>query len=173
VNPVSTLRNTGSQDQHSQSNDMVTFTIGVIKVTSSAVTMRVPSHVDWLDDVDAQGCMPGSHTETAASREVTGPRDARVLDAPISDAIELAAYLETVHNGVTAARFLSAMRVRRYAWGELVALDWTALCFAPGGVGYFLLPHHLPCVDLGSLELDWDTVIVQRDGYQHDAQDAR
>ena len=152
---------------------MVTFTIGVITVTSSAAAMRVPSPMDWLDDVDAQGCMEGSDTDTAASREVTGPHDARLLDASISDAIELAAYLETAHSGVTAARFLSAMRVRRYAWGELVALDWTALCFAPGGVGYFLLPHDLPCVDLGSLELDWDTLIVQADGYRHDAQDAR
>jgi len=130
---------------------MYTFMIGAIQVTSSAATMCVPWHGDWLDDVDAG---------TEHARPATGPHDARLLDAPVSDAAALARYLETVHTGVTAERFLNAMRMRGYAWGELVALNWTALGFAPGGVSHFLLPHDLPCVDLGGLALDWSTLDV-------------
>ena len=149
---------------------MFTFTTGAVTVTSSSAMMHMAKQGDWLNGEDigfwqnveiAQNVTEGTDTATAIKSQVTKPTNARLLDAPISSAIDLARYLETVHTGVTTKNFLSAMLVVEYEWGKLVEVSWSALGFAPGGVSYFLLPHDLPCVDLWDLKLDWDSVTVQ------------
>ncbi len=46
-------------------------------------------------------------------------------------------------------------------WGKLVAINWSALHYVPGGEMYYLLPTNHPAVDPGALKLDWPTVEIK------------
>lgn len=154
---------------------MYAIDVGALRISFSSAVITVRrdiQHHDWTDESGAYARQDIAVEQGKGFATVIGltgnPRERRrhrvsILSPSVFTRLDLARHLHDGDgNGVD--EWLGAMFTTDYPWGKLVAVNWFAMDYVPGGISHVMLPHGHPAVDLGALQLDWPSIEVAPQG---------
>ncbi|MEK8035053.1 hypothetical protein AACH06_29910 [Ideonella sp. DXS29W] len=150
---------------------MKVINVGKVQITFSSAVVTVTRRIEHRDWVDEGGSYAPQEIEIIQAKDSAtvvglsgtqremGPHQVRVVSAAVFTPLDLARHFQDLH-GVETEALLDAMFTTDYPWGKLVALNWSAMGYVPGGVTHVILPNGHPAVDLGALKLEWPSVEI-------------